>query len=224
MKAVVLLSGGLDSATCLARAVEKYGNENVVALNAYYGQKHAKEMECAENIARHYGVRYLKMDLKEVMKYSDCTLLEGNGAIDKRSYAEQMEDSNTVSTYVPFRNGVLLSVAAAIALSVGANEVWYGAHQDDAAGSVYPDCSKKFADYMNEAIYEGSGRRVKLCAPFIDINKAGVVKEGLRLSVPYEMTWSCYEGGDKPCGRCGTCIDRIKAFKANGKEDPLCYE
>ena len=220
MNAVVLLSGGLDSATCLARAVSVYGADNVVALNAYYGQKHAKEIECAENIARHYGVRYLKMDLKEVMKYSDCTLLEGNGAIDKRSYAEQMEDSNTVSTYVPFRNGVLLSVAAAIALSVGANEVWYGAHQDDAAGAVYPDCSVEFADHMDKAIYEGSGKRVRLYAPFINTDKAGVVKTGLELNVPYEMTWSCYEGGDKPCGKCGTCIDRAKAFEANGIKDP----
>ena len=217
---VVLVSGGLDSATCLAKAVEDYGADEVVALNTYYGQKHEKEIKCAEQLAEYYKVRLLKMDLAQVMRYSDCALLKGNADIDERSYADQMKEKGIVSTYVPFRNGVLLSVATAIALSVGATEVWYGAHRDDAAGAVYPDCSERFAHYMDAAIYEGSGGRVKLYAPFIKTNKAGVVREGIRLKVPYEMTWSCYEGGDRPCGKCGTCIDRAKAFAANRIKDP----
>lgn len=221
MKVIVLTSGGLDSATCLAKAIKMYGADEVVALNTYYGQKHDKEIECASKLADYYKVGYLKMDLAQVMKYSDCTLLKGNGDIEEKPYETQIQEHGTVSTYVPFRNGVLLSVAAAIALSVGASEVWYGAHKDDAAGDVYPDCSAEFAAYMNDAIYEGSGKRVVLYAPFINKDKAGVVKEGLELGVPYEMTWSCYEGGEKPCGKCGTCIDRARAFKANGIEDPL---
>ena len=102
--------------------------------------------------------------------------------------------------------------------------VVYGAHKDDAAGSAYPDCSPVFNSMIGGAIYEGTGGAVALSAPFIGANKAYVVRKGLELDVPYEMTWSCYRGGDKPCGKCGTCIDRIKAFKENGKEDPLQYE
>lgn len=97
---------------------------------------------------------------------------------------------------------------------------YYGAHADDAAGRAYPDCTPEFADYMNKAIFEGSGRTTHLEAPLINLNKAGVVKLGLELKAPYQFTWSCYEGGEKPCGTCGTCIDRAMAFEANGVKDP----
>ena len=98
--------------------------------------------------------------------------------------------------------------------------IYYGAHSDDAAGSAYPDCSTEFNDAMNEAIYLGSGKQVRIEAPFVKWTKSEVVKEGLRLKVPYELTWSCYEGADTPCGVCGTCIDRAKAFETNGVKDP----
>ena len=126
----------------------------------------------------------------------------------------------TVDTYVPFRNGLFLSFAAAVAVSVGAAVIYYGAHADDAAGRAYPDCTPEFETAMNQAIYEGSGRTCRLEAPLLNWNKAGVVKEGLRLHVPYELTWSCYEGGDVPCGVCGTCRDRAAAFAANSVADP----
>ena len=96
----------------------------------------------------------------------------------------------------------------------------YGAHKDDAAGNAYPDCSKEFSVLIGEAIEKGSGNQTKLYAPFVEMNKAEIVKIGIGLKVPYEMTWSCYKGGEKPCGKCGTCIDRAKAFKANGIKDP----
>lgn len=223
MKILVLLSGGLDSATCLGLAVEKVGAENVIALNAYYGQKHKKEIECAQWIATYYGVKYIELDLSSIMQFSNCSLLQhSDKSIEKRSYAEQTADSkgNPVSTYVPFRNGLFLSVAAVVGLSVGANLIWYGAHADDAAGAAYPDCSQAFVDKINNAIIEGTAGQIAIEAPFVSLNKAGVVKEGLRLGIPYEHTWSCYEGGEKPCGKCGTCIDRENAFKANGAEDP----
>ena len=98
--------------------------------------------------------------------------------------------------------------------------IYYGAHADDAAGNAYPDCSSVFNNAMNTAVYEGSGKQLKLEAPFVNMTKADVVKIGLELKVPYELTWSCYEGGDKPCGQCGTCIDRAKAFELNGINDP----
>ena len=121
---------------------------------------------------------------------------------------------------MPFRNGLFLSSAASIAISKGCNVIYYGAHADDAAGFAYPDCSPVFNNAMNEAIWEGSGHQVKIEAPFVNMTKAGIVKMGMELGVPYELTWSCYEGGDKPCGKCGTCIDRAAAFKENGIEDP----
>ena len=121
---------------------------------------------------------------------------------------------------MPFRNGLFLASAASIALSNGCTEIYYGAHSDDAAGNAYPDCSSDFNDAINRAIYLGSGSELSVIAPFIGMNKAQVVAEGLKLNVPYELTWSCYEGGDRPCGVCGTCRDRAAAFKANGMDDP----
>lgn len=225
MKIVVLLSGGLDSATCLALAVERAGSENVSALNIVYGQKHARELESAKQIAAHYGVLYTELDLSCVLQFSDCSLLNhSDKAIEHKSYAEQLEEkggSGVVDTYVPFRNGLFLSAAASYAMSIGADVVCYGAHADDAAGNAYPDCSDRFAYAMNSAIMEGTAKKVCIEAPLIGMNKTEVVREGLRLKVPYELTWSCYEGGEKPCGSCGTCIDRLKAFENNGVADPL---
>jgi len=227
MKALVLLSGGLDSATCLALAVENYGKENVIALSVSYGQKHTKEIKAAEDIAEFYGVEKTDLDLSLIFKFSDCSLLASSDTeIPHGSYADQLEqtEGTPVSTYVPFRNGLFLSSAAAIAISRGCSVIYYGAHSDDAAGSAYPDCSEVFNNAMNTAIYEGSGRQLKIEAPFVSMTKADVVKMGLELGVPYELTWSCYEGGDKPCGTCGTCIDRAKAFEMNNINDPAIKE
>ena len=142
--------------------------------------------------------------------------------IPEEAYAEQLTktDGKPVSTYVPFRNGLFLSSAASIALSKDCNVIFYGAHSDDAAGSAYPDCSDAFNQAMKDAIYLGSGNQVTIEAPFVNWTKADVVKKGLELNVPYELTWSCYEGGEKPCGKCGTCIDRAAAFEKNGVKDP----
>ena len=227
MKALVLLSGGLDSATCLALAVKNYGKENVIALSVSYGQKHTKEIKAAEDIAKFYGIEKTDLDLSLIFKFSDCSLLASSDTeIPHGSYADQLEETEgtPVSTYVPFRNGLFLSSAAAIAISRGCSVIYYGAHSDDAAGSAYPDCSEVFNNAMNTAIYEGSGRQLKIEAPFVGMTKADVVKMGLELGVPYELTWSCYEGGEKPCGTCGTCIDRAKAFEMNNINDPAIKE
>ncbi len=223
MKAMVLFSGGVDSTTCLGLAIEKYGKENVIALSISYGQKHTKEIEAADAVARHYGVERISLDLSTIFQFSDCSLLKGSDQeIPHEAYSEQLKktDGKPVSTYVPFRNGLFLSSAASIALSRECSVIYYGAHSDDAAGNAYPDCSSVFNNAMNTAIYEGSGRQLKIEAPFVGMTKAEVVKKGLELGVPYELTWSCYEGGEKPCGKCGTCIDRAKAFELNGIKDP----
>lgn len=224
MRALVLLSGGLDSATCLAKSVKKWGAENNIALSISYGQKHDREQKSAEAVASYYGVELYSLDLAEIFQYSKCSLLKGSEEeIPHESYADQLKktDGAPVSTYVPFRNGLFLSSAASFALSMQCQIIYYGAHADDAAGNAYPDCSPVFNDAMNRAIWEGSGHQVKIEAPFVNCSKAEVIRQGLELKVPYELTWSCYEGGETPCGVCGTCRDRAAAFAANGVEDPL---
>jgi 7-cyano-7-deazaguanine synthase len=227
MKALVFFSGGLDSTTALALAISKYGKENVVALSISYGQKHIKEIEASNKIARYYDVEHIFLDLAKIFEYSNCSLLSQNSdiAIPEGEYAKQLQEQNgALSTYVPFRNGLFLSSAASIALSKDCNIIYYGAHADDAAGEAYPDCSEEFTKAINEAIYLGSGKKVSVVGPFVNMHKADIVKLGLELNVPYELTWSCYEGHDKACGKCGTCLDRIKAFEANGVKDPIEYE
>ena len=225
MKILVLSSGGVDSTTCLAMAVERAGKENVIALSIYYGQKHDKEIQAAKAVAAYYGVRQLELDLTAIFVGSNCSLLkQSTQEIPQESYAEQIMEtggSAPVSTYVPFRNGLFLSSAASIALSNDCDVIMYGAHADDAAGCAYPDCSLEFVTYMQNAIFLGSGSQLRLEAPFVSSTKADVVREGLRLGAPYHLTWSCYEGKDKPCMKCGTCIDRLSAFQANGVTDPI---
>lgn len=224
MKALVLSSGGVDSTTALALAVSRYGKDNVIALSVSYGQKHDKEIQAAKAVSAFYGVEQLFLDLSKIFQYSNCSLLQqSTEEIPEESYAMQIEKTEgekPVSTYVPFRNGLFLSSAASIALSKDCSVILYGAHADDSAGFAYPDCSPVFNDAMNQAIFEGSGHQLKVEAPFVNMTKAEVVKMGLELNAPYELTWSCYEGKDEPCGKCGTCIDRAAAFAANGVSDP----
>ena len=224
MKALVLSSGGVDSTTALGLAVKKYGRENVIALSVFYGQKHDKEIKASIAVADYYGVEHLFLDLSVIFKDSNCSLLRhSTEEIPEESYADQIrktEGEKPVSTYVPFRNGLFLSSAASIALSRDCSVIYYGAHADDSAGAAYPDCSPVFNNAMNEAIWEGSGHQLRIEAPFVNVSKADVVRMGLEIGVPYELTWSCYEGGEEPCGKCATCIDRAAAFAANHVEDP----
>lgn len=229
MKALVLSSGGVDSTTALAMAIKEHGEENVTALCITYGQKHSKEILRSEKIAEYYGIDFRIMDLSEIYKdNTSCTLLDGNSDMEHKSYVEQQKESETgiVNTYVPFRNGLMIAAAAAKAMGIYPNEeieLYLGAHKDDAAGNAYPDCSEKFTEAIYKAVLYGTGGYVKPFAPFVKMSKADIVKIGLELKVPYHLTWSCYEGGSKQCGTCGTCIDRKQAFMANGVEDPVGY-
>ena len=226
MKAIVLSSGGVDSTTCIAKAIEICGAENVVTVSLFYGQKHKKELECARKIAAYYKLQHYEFNLQQVLQYSNCSLLaDSTEAISHKSYDEQIRESKNgiVSSYVPFRNGLMLSVCASLAMSLFPDEnstIYIGAHADDAAGNAYADCSPAFTRSMSDAIRIGTYEKVTVTAPFVHMHKADIVREGLRLGVPYELTWSCYEGMEKPCGVCGTCIDRANAFAANGIKDP----
>ena len=228
-KAIVLNSGGVDSTTCVGIAVDELGYENVSTASVFYGQKHVKELECAKKISEHYNVNHYEIDLSDVLKHSNCPLLANSTEeIAHESYAEQIAHNGEgmVRTYVPFRNGLMLSAVASLAASLYPEDdvdIYLGAHADDAAGRAYADCSEEFTSTMASAIEIGTYGKVHLKAPLVNMTKTQVVETGLKLNVPYELTWSCYEGGEKQCGTCGTCIDRRQAFENNGTTDPVGY-
>ena len=231
-KVIVLSSGGVDSTTCLGLAVYEYGAANVTSVSMYYGQKHKRELAAASKVAEHYNVKHIELDLSVIFKHSDCPLLgHSTQEVPEGDYADQIGRSvnGMVSTFVPFRNGMFLSAAASLAVSRFPDEevyIYIGAHADDAAGNAYADCSENFIDSMNDAIYLGTYEKVSIKAPFAGCNKAQIVAKGLspQLSVPYHLTTSCYNGREKACRKCGTCIDRVKAFRINNAIDPIDYE
>ena len=229
-KALVLNSGGADSSTCVSIAVNDDKYSEIATVSVMYGQKHAKELECAKKVAEYYNLAHYELDLSSVLKYSNCSLIAtSTEEIPEKSYVEQIAESVEikVSTYVRFRNGLLLSSVAALAQSIWPDDdvdILLGAHADDAAGRAYADCSEEFTSAMNTAIVIGTYGKVRVVAPLVNMNKAEVIGTGLKLGVPYRYTWSCYRGGEKACGKCGTCIDRLAAFHANGVEDPIEYE
>uniref|UniRef100_A0A7C3RDN5 7-cyano-7-deazaguanine synthase n=1 Tax=Archaeoglobus fulgidus TaxID=2234 RepID=A0A7C3RDN5_ARCFL len=214
MKAVMLLSGGVDSSTLLYYLLDR-GYE-VHALTFFYGQKHSKEIESAEKIAKAANVLHLKVDISTIHELISYGALTGEEEIPKAFYSEEVQRR----TIVPNRNMILLSIAAGYAVKVGAKEVHYAAHLSDY--SIYPDCRKEFVKALDTAVYLANiWTPVEVRAPFVDMNKAEIVKLGLRLGVPYELTWSCYEGRERPCLSCGTCLERTEAFLINGIKDPL---
>lgn len=237
-KALVLISGGMDSRVCLQKAVRELGAENVVAACTFYGQKHSIELQYAEEAASALGVKFHLVDLSSVFSFNknSSALLKGSSRrIDHTSYADQMKEklekgeALVSSQMVPFRNGLFLSYATALALQFGCNYVVYGAHSDDSnveftdqdgnirKACAYPDCSSFFIEAMGKAIFEGTGGIVKLVAPIYDLTKSEVAQLGVSLGMSkedFKHTWSCYEGGPQECGTCGTCRDKIKALRS----------
>ena len=230
MRAFVLSSGGLDSTTCIAKAIEVFGEENVESISINYGQRHRKELFCADNIAKYYGIKHHVIDLSNIFRGCDNPLMGSSSQkIEMTSYKEQVKNDprGKVRTYVPFRNGLFLSAMASYAMSLYPDDridIWIGVHADDSAGNAYADTSFDFISMMNEAIDTGTYGQVSVCAPFVRSRKADVVREGLRLKVPYGLTWSCYNGEEKACGLCATCRDRLEAFRLNDAQDPIEYQ
>lgn len=209
-RVLVILSGGLDSTTLLAKARANFDKDSVGALSFTYGQKHSKELECAKWQSEHYGVKHYMLDISNVFKFDEHCSLLGHGDVPHVSY-EQAAEEGGCSTNVPFRNGVMLSIAVSVAEQLGYDSVWIGAHEDDSE-LVYPDCSKEFIRYMTCACKQGTTSHVEVLAPFIDFTKADICTEALLLDVDLDHTWSCYEGGDEPCHVCGTCRQREEAL------------
>jgi 7-cyano-7-deazaguanine synthase len=224
LKAIVLSSGGLDSTTCLAIAVDKIGKQNVSTISIFYGQRNARELSCARMVSDYYGVNHYEFNAAELLKNSHSSLLNSSTKnLQNSTYGEQVKNNSRIETYVPFRNGLMLSMAASFADSLYNDsevELYIGIHQDDVAVNAYPDCRADFIEAISTAVKIGTYGKIQIVVPFLGKTKADVVKIGTKLGVPYELTWSCYERGDKPCGRCATCLDREKAFSLNGIADP----
>lgn len=214
MKVVVLFSGGLDSTTLLYH-LRADGSE-MKALSVDYGQRHhARELLAADAICRGLGIERRTVDLTGMIG-----LFGVNALTDTTADLPEGEYSAATLplTAVPNRNMVLLSVGIAWAVSLGFDAVAFGAHAG--TGANYPDCRPEFADAMDRAALLCDFRPIRVLAPFAQWKKADIVRRGAELGVPFGLTWSCYAGGDKPCGRCGTCEDRRAAFAACGIIDP----
>jgi 7-cyano-7-deazaguanine synthase len=219
-KAVIILSGGLDSTVLLYKLQSDsydmgFGEDiNLYALTFDYGQRHKKEIECAKEICDRQRVRHKVINLPDILKGSALT---SNIKMPEEHYTHE----NQKLTVVPNRNMIMLSLAAGYAESIGANKVYYAAHANDRA--IYWDCRKDFLKAINKILKLNDICDMKIEAPFIYSTKADIVKAGLDLGVPFEKTWSCYKGGKVACGKCGTCQERLEAFKINNAEDRIKY-
>jgi 7-cyano-7-deazaguanine synthase len=220
-QAYVSLSGGLDSSTCLGIAVQNHGAENVHAVSLDYGQRHKKEMEQAKLVCAFYGVDHRIIQLPNIPK---SMLTDTSIEVPNMAYKDVVGVS---PTYVPFRNGLLISTLAALASPSPNgdehNHIYFGAHAEDAENDAYPDCRLDFIGAMGAAIYIGTYHRVRLHAPLIEMSKAEVVWKGAEVNTPFELTWSCYKGEELHCGTCMTCRARKEAFSKAGIDDPTVY-
>jgi 7-cyano-7-deazaguanine synthase len=217
MKGVLILSGGVDSTTLLYKMLSD-GYE-VTALTFNYAQRHKKEIDCAKAIAEKLHIRHKIVDLRTLASLLGDSALLGGKDVPSCHYTEEAAKK----TVVPNRNMIMLSVAAGYAEAHEIPEVFYAAHKNDS--TIYPDCRPEFVRALRPAIRLATAwHPVELQAPFVDMSKAEIVRMGLALRVPYELTWSCYRGEVHPCLSCPTCIEREEAFTLNGRQDPLLGE
>lgn len=212
---VIVVSGGMDSITLLYDKKE----EIALAVTFDYGSKHnAREIAWAKVHCGRLGIRHIVIKLDFMQKYFTSSLLEGGDEIPEGHYA----DENMKSTVVPFRNGIMLSVAAGIAESNGLKKILIANHGGD--HTIYPDCRPEFIGAMDRAIANGTYEDVRIDASYTNITKADIAKIGKRLGIDYSETWSCYKGGERHCGKCGTCIERKEAMALAGIDDRTEYE
>ena len=204
---VIVLSGGMDSVTLL----HDYRDRIALAVTFNYGSNHnAREIECAEWQCGQLGIRHLVIELGFMGKYFSSSLLEGAEAIPEGDYAAD----NMKSTVVPFRNGIMLSIACGLAENEGLKHVMIANHGGDHA--IYPDCRPEFIDAMSDAMKFGTYEGVTILAPYTNLTKGEIALRGKKLNVDYNHTYSCYKGGEEPCGKCGTCREREEALRFAG--------
>ncbi len=219
MKRLVLLSGGLDSSTVLAwvKSISLAGDE-VAALSFEYGSKHNEsEWAAAQRVAEFFRIPVERIHLDFVAKLFKSDLLKSGGDVPEGHYAAD----NMKATVVPFRNGIMLAIAAGYAESRGFREIYLANHAGD--HTIYPDCRPEFSAAMAKAVESGTWDGIRFIAPFQTISKASICAIGVGLGAPLDLSWSCYKGGAVHCGVCGTCHERREAFQLAGYEDPTEY-
>jgi 7-cyano-7-deazaguanine synthase len=215
-KAVVIFSGGMDSFTLLNKVVKE--GYDVYALTFDYGQKHVKEVEVAKTVCEQLNVPHKILDISPINQLMQSSSLVGNEDVPEGHY----EDENMKSTVVPNRNMILLSLAIGYAVDIKAGKVYYGAHSGDHA--IYPDCRPEFVHAMNNVAGIANYEHVSIETPYLNSSKGEILKDGLGMGLSYENTWTCYNGRDKACGKCGACVERLEAFEENQATDPIAYE
>lgn len=212
---VIIVSGGMDSITLL------YDHKEEIALGISfdYGSNHnAREIPFAKMHCERLGIKHITINLDFMHQYFKSSLLEGADAIPEGNYAE----ANMKSTVVPFRNGIMLSIAIGIAESNNLNQVFIANHGGD--HTIYPDCRPEFINAIDNAATAGTYNNVKVIAPYTNITKGDIARIGKQLGIDYTETWSCYKGGEVHCGKCGTCVERKEALAEAGIEDKTIYE
>jgi 7-cyano-7-deazaguanine synthase len=215
-KVVVIYSGGMDSFTVLNRAIKD--GKQVFALSFDYGQRHVKELQCANKVCKSLNISHKTIDISAINQ-----LLAGSSLTDDIEIPEgHYEADNMKSTVVPNRNMILISLAVGYAVSVGASQVYYGAHSGDHA--IYPDCRPEFVAKMNDVCQIANYESVEIFSPYLNVNKTAILTDGIAMGLAYNDTWTCYNGREKACGKCGACQERLEAFKDNNIVDPLAYE
>lgn len=211
----MVVSGGMDSTTMLY----EYADRIALAVTFNYGSNHnAREIECARYNCERLGIELVVVDMPFIGQLFDSSLLSGADAIPEGNY----DDENMRSTLVPFRNGIMLAVAAGLAESRGLRHLMMANHGGDHA--IYPDCRQGFVDAMSAAISQGTYEHIDIFAPYTNITKTDIARRGAALGIDYAHTYSCYKGGAVHCGRCGTCTERRQAFIEAGIPDPTQYE
>lgn len=211
---IIVLSGGLDSTTMLY----EYKDDIALALSFDYGSNHnARELAFARLHCERLGIPHIIIPLDFIHQYFRSSLLEGADAIPEGNY----NDDNMRSTVVPFRNGIMLAIAAGMAETRGLSRIMMANHAGDHA--IYPDCRQSFVDAMNQAIMAGTYEGITLFTPYTNLTKADIARHGKALGIDYSETWSCYKGGEKHCGKCGTCTERREALREAGIVDTTEY-
>jgi 7-cyano-7-deazaguanine synthase len=214
-KAVVIFSGGMDSFTILNKVIKQ--GDTPYALSFNYGQRHKKELDYAARACKILGIKHKIIDISAINELIGGSSLTGDIEVPEGHY----EEDSMKQTVVPNRNMILLSMAVGYAVSIGAPDVYYGAHSGDHA--IYPDCRPQFVDAMNNVCAIANYESVAIKTPYLHHSKIDILTDGLKMGLDYGMTWTCYNGQEKACGKCGACQERLEAFEKNSANDPLDY-